>query len=70
MKKLYQFFIDLEVISKENREDIVSSFFEEMVVGNLGFTGSSSPEGPVAGIDPVMNRYIRKRKSKKDMGKT
>jgi hypothetical protein len=26
-----------------------------MVVGTGGFTGSSSPEGPVAGFDPVMD---------------
>lgn len=70
MKNLYKLFIDSEVITKEDRDMIVSSFFEEMVVGNLGFTGSSSPEGPVAGFDPVMNTRIRKRKSKKDMEKT
>lgn len=28
---------------------------ENMVVGTSGFTGSSSPEGPVAGFDPVMD---------------
>jgi hypothetical protein len=26
-----------------------------MIVGTGGFTGSASPEGPVAGFDPVMD---------------
>jgi len=28
---------------------------ENMVVDTSGFTGASSPEGPVAGFDPVMD---------------
>jgi len=28
---------------------------ENMVVGTSGFTGVSSPEGPIAGFDPVMD---------------
>jgi hypothetical protein len=28
---------------------------ENMAVGTSGFTGASSPEGPVAGFDPVMD---------------
>lgn len=28
---------------------------ENMIVGTGGFTGSASPEGPVAGLDTVMD---------------
>jgi hypothetical protein len=38
---------------------------ENMVVGTGGFTGSSSPEGPVAGFDPPIRLDRRTKVMKK-----
>jgi hypothetical protein len=68
MKNLYNYFIQCEVVTDKYIDEKFTSFFEEMMVGNLGFSGSASPAGPVSGFDPVMNTIPRNRKSKKKSG--
>lgn len=69
MKDLYRCFVECEVVTDEYIDERISSFFEEMTVGNLGFTGSASPEGPVSGFDPVMNVTSKKQKTRKKSGR-
>lgn len=39
----------------DNSLNILRKFiYENMIVGSGGFSGSSSPEGPVAGFDSIM----------------
>ena len=39
----------------DNSLNILRKFISEnMVAGSGGFSGTSSPEGPVAGFDPIM----------------
>jgi hypothetical protein len=37
-----------------------------MSVGDGGFTGDASPEGPVAGYDPVMGKIDKIRKKRRN----
>lgn len=53
--------------SIEKRIDI---FFEQMTVGNLGFSNTSSPEGPVAGYSKPLNIGRKKKRKDKLNGRT
>lgn len=51
----------------EKIDRIIAAIKEDMMAaGNGGFTGSASPEGPVAGFDPFIPGLRRRRDGKID----